>query len=81
MLHPGQGALRNEWVISVAGTVRPRGKDRENPKLPTGQIEVLGDSLDVLNRSDTVPFEPDEFTEVSEETHCTIATSTSGGLR
>ena len=55
-------------MISVAGTVRPRGKDRENPKLPTGQIEVLGDSLDVLNRSDTVPFEPDEFTEVSEET-------------
>ncbi len=61
-------ALRNEWVIAVAGTVRPRGPDRENPKLPTGQIEVLGDRLTVLNRSDTVPFEPDEFTEVSEET-------------
>ncbi len=61
-------ALRNEWVIAVGGTVRPRGADRENPKLPTGQIEVLGDSLTVLNRSDTVPFEPDEFTDVSEET-------------
>jgi aspartyl-tRNA synthetase len=61
-------ALRGEWVIAVAGKVRPRGKDRENPKLPTGQIEVLGSSLVVLNRSDTVPFEPDEFTDVSEET-------------
>ncbi len=60
-------SLRNEWVISIAGMVRPRGPQRENPKLPTGQIEVLGSSLTVLNRSDTVPFEPDEFTEVSEE--------------
>jgi len=60
-------ALRNEWVISAAGTVRSRGPDRVNPKLPTGQIEVLGDDLTVLNRSDPVPFEPDEFTEVAEE--------------
>jgi aspartyl-tRNA synthetase len=61
-------ALRSEWVISVAGQVRPRGADRENPKLPTGQVEVLGRSLTVLNRSETVPFEPDEFSTVSEET-------------
>jgi len=60
-------SLRNEWVISVAGVVRPRGDDRENPKLPTGRIEVLGDDLTVLNRSDAVPFEPDEFTEVAED--------------
>jgi len=60
-------SLRNEWVISVAGVVRPRGDDRENPKLPTGRIEVLDDDLTVLNRSDAVPFEPDEFTEVAED--------------
>ena len=60
-------ALRDEWVISVSGTVRPRGTDRENPKLPTGQVEVLGHSLTVLNRSDTAPFQPDEFSTVSEE--------------
>ena len=60
-------SMRNEWVISVAGVVRPRGGERENPKLPTGRIEVLGDDLVVLNRSDTVPFEPDEFTEASED--------------
>jgi aspartyl-tRNA synthetase len=60
--------LRNEWVISASGDVRPRGGDRENPKLPTGQIEVVGRSLAILNRSDTVPFEPDGFSTVSEET-------------
>ena len=60
-------SLRNEWVISVAGVVRPRGDDRENPKLPTGRIEILGDDLTVLNRSEAVPFEPDEFTEAAED--------------
>ena len=61
-------SLRNEWVIAAAGTVRSRGDERENPKLPTGKIEVLGHSLTILNRSDTVPFEPDEFGSVAEET-------------
>jgi aspartyl-tRNA synthetase len=61
-------ALRNEWVLAAAGKVRSRGADRINPKLPTGEIEVLGDDLTVLNRSEPVPFEPDEFTEVAEET-------------
>ncbi len=60
-------ALRNEWVIAVTGVVRPRGPERENPKLPTGKIEVLGEQLAVLNRSDVVPFEPDEYSDVSEE--------------
>ena len=60
-------ALRNEWVISIAGTVRPRGADRENPKLPTGQIEIVGSQLVVLNRCEPVPFEPDEYTAVSED--------------
>jgi len=60
-------SLRNEWVISTSGKVRPRGPDRENPKLPTGRIEVLADSLTLLSRSEAVPFEPDEFAEVSEE--------------
>ena len=61
-------SLRNEWVISAFGTVRPRGPERENPKLATGTIEIVASSLTVLNRSDTVPFEPDEFANVAEET-------------
>jgi len=61
-------SLRNEWVISAAGVVRSRGPDRENPKLPTGQVEVLGHELVVLNRSEPVPLSPDEYTDVAEET-------------
>ena len=61
-------ALRDEWVVSVGGTVRPRGADRENPKLPTGQVEVLGESLTLLNKSGVTPFEPDEYSNVSEDT-------------
>ncbi len=60
-------SLRSEWVISVAGTVAPRGPERENPKLPTGKIEVIGSDLVLLNKSDAVPFEPDEYSTVSEE--------------
>lgn len=61
-------SLRNEWVISIAGIVRHRGQDRINPKLDTGQIEVVSTELTVLNESDTVPFEPDSFTTVAEDT-------------
>jgi len=61
-------SLRGEWVISAAGRVRPRGPERVNPKLATGEIEVLADDLVVLNRSDVVPFSPDEYTDVAEET-------------
>jgi len=60
-------ALRDEWVISVAGTVRPRGDDRENPKLPTGQIEIIGHDLVCLNRAEPLPFQPDEYAAVSED--------------
>ncbi|HUU22244.1 MAG TPA: aspartate--tRNA ligase [Phycisphaerae bacterium] len=59
--------LRNEWVISVAGAVRPRGPDRVNPKLPTGEIEVLADDLLLLNRADPVPIDVEAADPVSEE--------------
>jgi len=66
-------SLRNEWVIAIAGTVRDRGEDpasgksRHNPKLATGEVEVLCAELTLLNKSDTVPFEPDEYATASEE--------------
>ena len=43
--------LRREDVLQVKGKVRPRGKGLENPKLKTGEIEVLIDSLDILNKA------------------------------
>lgn len=50
------GRLRREDVISVRGTVRPRGDEAVNPDLPTGKIEVSADDLVVLNTAETPPF-------------------------
>ena len=52
--------LRSEYVISIEGVVRNRPAGTENPKLPTGEIEVLAHELDILNPSDTPPFQLDE---------------------
>ena len=43
-----------EWVLAVTGTVRLRSS--VNEKIPTGQIEILAESMKVLNRADTPPF-------------------------
>ena len=58
--------LRSEWVIAVQGRVERRPPDMENPNLKTGAIEVLVDTLRVLNSSLTPPFPLDEEVEVSE---------------
>jgi len=60
------GTLRQEWVVSVSGTVASRGKD-SNPDMDTGEIEVVADSVTLLNRSAVLPFEPDEHHSTSEE--------------
>jgi aspartyl-tRNA synthetase len=51
------GELRNEYVVKVSGQVRRRLEGRENPKLPTGEIEVLAGGLEVLSESKTAPFQ------------------------
>jgi aspartyl-tRNA synthetase len=53
--------LRNEFVLSVHGTVRPRLPGKANPKLATGAVEVKADELRILNRCPTPPFEVTEF--------------------
>ena len=59
--------VRNEFVLRVKGRVRPRPEGTVNPDLATGEIEVLGIELEVLNKSDTPPFQLDEHENVSEE--------------
>ncbi|MCX7716067.1 MAG: aspartate--tRNA ligase [Endomicrobia bacterium] len=59
--------LRNEYVIKIKGTVRLRPEGTENPKLYTGEVEVLCKELEVLNTSKILPFEISEYTEASEE--------------
>jgi aspartyl-tRNA synthetase len=52
--------IRGEYVLAVKGTVRPRPEGTVNPKLGTGEIEVLATQLTVLNESETPPFHHDE---------------------
>ena len=50
---------RSEYVLRIEGRVRPRPEGTVNPDLPTGEIEVLGTGLEVLNAAETPPFQLD----------------------
>ena len=58
--------VRNEFVVRVKGLVRARPEGTVNPDLPTGEIEVLGKELEILNRAETPPFQLDDE-DMSEE--------------
>ncbi len=60
--------LRDEYVIKAEGTVRKRGEGLENPNIPTGDIEVVVESMELLNRSEALPVSThDEGVETGEE--------------
>jgi aspartyl-tRNA synthetase len=59
--------LRSEFVLRVAGTVRPRPAGTENPNMPTGQVEVVAAELEIINTAPGLPFEISDYTETSEE--------------
>src|SRR3954451_1671803 len=61
------GELRSEFCLRVVGEVSKRPEGNENPELPSGDVEVLGSSYDVLSASDPLPFRIDGHTDVSEE--------------
>ena len=52
--------LRNEFVIRITGRVRRRPEGTINPNLPTGEVEVLGHTLEILNKARTPPFQLDD---------------------
>ncbi|MEN8108683.1 MAG: aspartate--tRNA ligase [Pseudomonadota bacterium] len=58
--------IRNEFVLQVTGRVRHRPEGTVNPDLPTGEVEVLGLQLEVLNAAETPPFQIDDE-DVAEE--------------
>ncbi|MHA7180291.1 aspartate--tRNA ligase [Arthrobacter sp. MDB2-24] len=60
-------SLRNEYVLQIVGSVQQRPEGNENPALPTGAIEVIADTVTILNTSDPLPFQIDEHVEVGEE--------------
>ena len=61
-------SLRSEYVLQVKGRVRLRPEGTVNRELPTGEVEVEGLELTILNRSEPLPFPIDEFHDVGEET-------------
>ena len=61
-------SCRNEFVIFVEGKVRERPEGTVNPEMDTGEIEVVGSSLEILNSSLPIPFQLDEYASVGEET-------------
>jgi aspartyl-tRNA synthetase len=48
--------VRMEWVLQITGTVQKRPAGMENPKMQTGDVEVIAESIQVLNRAKTLPF-------------------------
>jgi aspartyl-tRNA synthetase len=59
--------LRNEYCLKVTGEVSVRPEGNANPNLPTGEVEVIANGVDVLSEAAPLPFQIDEHIEVGEE--------------
>ena len=59
---------RNEYVIKCIGEIRKRPQGTINVDLVTGEVELLASSLEVLNISESIPFQLDEYLSAGEET-------------
>ena len=60
-------SVRSEYVLKVTGKVRARSEATVNPNMGTGEIEVYGTELEILNTAQTPPFQLDEFVTVGED--------------
>ena len=63
-------ALRSECVVSITGKVRQRPAGTNNTKIPTGEVEVMAQSFEVLNMAEVLPFpvdDPEVANKVNEE--------------
>ncbi|WP_281646831.1 aspartate--tRNA ligase [Parendozoicomonas sp. Alg238-R29] len=58
---------RSEYVLKITGLVRPRPEGTVNPNMSTGEIEVLGKDVEILNAAQTPPFQLDGYTDVGED--------------
>ncbi len=59
-VHKTAETLRTEFVIQVRGKVARRPQGTDNKKIPTGEVEVIADHLEILNACPTPPFELEE---------------------
>ncbi|MCD6046390.1 MAG: aspartyl-tRNA synthetase [Gammaproteobacteria bacterium] len=74
VFHPDQAdmfkqaeGLRNEFVVQVIGKVEPRPEGTINANLPTGKVELIANSLTILNASEPLPFQLDEHAQLASE--------------
>ncbi|MBF0494147.1 MAG: aspartate--tRNA ligase [Candidatus Omnitrophica bacterium] len=65
--HENSHALRNEYCVLVHGAVSERPVGTKNEKIPTGEIEIYVEKLEILSESLTLPFEVKDGENVSEE--------------
>jgi aspartyl-tRNA synthetase len=59
--------VRSEYVLRVTGKVRARSEATVNPNMATGEIEVYGTNLEILNSAETPPFQLDDHVTVGED--------------
>src|SRR4051794_31575765 len=57
---PVAHAVRNEFVLRAEGEVVPRAPEAVNPNIPTGEVELQVDRLEIVSRSTPLPFQLDE---------------------
>ncbi|MFB3787034.1 MAG: aspartate--tRNA ligase [bacterium] len=66
-LHDRANDLRSEYCVSISGLVRRRPEGTVNPKMATGEIEVVADQLTLFSVSETPPFPIDDHLEAGED--------------
>src|SRR3954470_1677875 len=59
--------LRSEFVVRIEGEVRERAESTKNPKMATGEVEVVATSIELLSRAETPPFPIDDEVDAAEE--------------
>jgi len=66
-VHSRAEKIRSEYVIAVEGKVSPRGASAVNPKMATGEVEIVATRMWILNESRTPPFPMEEQVDVAED--------------
>ena len=70
-VHEAARELRSEFVLSVTGSVQHRPDGMTNASMPTGEIEIVVDSFEILTRSEIPPFEIENEVEAHEDLRLT----------
>src|SRR3954465_13433780 len=59
--------LRSEYVVRIEGEVRERAESTKNPKMATGEVEIVANTIELLSRAETPPFPIDDEVDAAED--------------